>query len=382
MLDMGGAPSAGNDKTLIRTVNASKNSKLQAVAFDFEVLVRDSFSTAGADADAASGEGDTNANANADNKSVSSYTTTAKTLLQPDLAKINEVASLLNVNMDTGRGTVGVGGQNQGRTPSAVPNTKNTKNKNSSNPLLDNDVRSKYAAKLKNVGIGGGIHAIDQTKSQVEGSLQRGDAVGHLSARQVAIDHDVDTGIIKSKSNKTGGSRWMALPGTGRLLSYLTHRSIRIALLPSSVRKSTHKANPPTSNATEKDDDDDYVCPEEESMRDLAQQLKKDVVIDVIVPNDRNNNNSMEDAHTETTRSLQKNVLDTLGIDPNRILVVSDQDVYLKAGRDLGMLTCRLQPKNSRRGNITTHYTVPSTVDVRGVIDEINGISFNAVLNR
>jgi FMN phosphatase YigB (HAD superfamily) len=71
-----------------------------------------------------------------------------------------------------------------------------------------------------------------------------------------------------------------------------------------------------------------------------------------------------------------------LAMDPHRVLLVSDRDEYLKAGKDLGMLTCRLQPKNARRGNITAHYTSPSVQDVQEVVNDINGISFNTVLNR
>ena len=41
-----------------------------------------------------------------------------------------------------------------------------------------------------------------------------------------------------------------------------------------------------------------------------------------------------------------------------------------------------IQPKNSRRGNVTAHYTTPSIPEVQEVVNEINGISFNSVLNR
>jgi hypothetical protein len=358
MLDMGGAPSAANDnKTLIRTINASKNSKVQAVAFDFEVLVCD----AAAAVSSPENNGDDSAitrlqggggggRGNDEDKLLS-------TPLQPDIAKINEVASLLNIKMDMGI---------KSDDKLTTVHTVGVKNKpTGSNPLLDNDVRSRYADKLKKVGIGGGIQAVDHAKSQVEDTLQRGDAAGHLVARQVAIDQDIDNRLAGAGGSKKG-SKWMAAAGVGRLLSYLTHRSISIALLP---------ASPATSVGM----DDDEICPQEESMQDLAHQLKKDVIVDIIVPRTKEDT---EDSYMASKRSLQKNVLDVLGIQPKKVLLVTNKDFYLKAGRDLGMLTCRLQPKNSRRGNITTHYTVPSAVEVRDVVDEINGISFNAVLNR
>ena len=42
----------------------------------------------------------------------------------------------------------------------------------------------------------------------------------------------------------------------------------------------------------------------------------------------------------------------------------------------------RLQKKNQRRGNITAHFNTPSVPDVQEIVNEINGISFNSVLNR
>ena len=83
-----------------------------------------------------------------------------------------------------------------------------------------------------------------------------------------------------------------------------------------------------------------------------------------------------------TSKLLQKGVLDELDLHPNLCMIVSDKDEYLKEAKDLGMITCRLRPKNARRGNVTAHYNSPSVPDVQEVVNEISGISFNAVLNR
>lgn len=368
MLEMGGAPSAANDSTtLIRTANASKNSKLQAVAFDFEVLVRDVTSSSPA---SSHGIDDDAAEEPPFKPSSSSSTSPTMSTLQPNLTKISEVASLLNVKMDMGGG---------GTASERTPTPSSSQSSSSDFNPLGNDVRSKYAAKLQGMGISGGIQTVEHAKSQAEDGLLRGDAAGHLVARKLAVGHDADgvAGCGSSSKNSGSGSRWMALAGAGRLLAYLTHRSIRIALLPT-VSKATTKTNKQGDN-----DDDDIIRQEEESMRDLAQQLKKDVIIDILVPKEKNQNGATAtDIHYLTKQSLKEHVLDTLGMDPKKVLLVTDKEAYLKAGRDLGMLTCRLQPKNARRGNISTHYTVPSVVQVRGVIDEMNGISFNAVLNR
>ena len=69
-------------------------------------------------------------------------------------------------------------------------------------------------------------------------------------------------------------------------------------------------------------------------------------------------------------------------IHPNRVLIVSDRDEYMREARDIGMMICRLQQKNARRGNITPHYSVETLGEVQGVVDEINGLSFNSILNR
>ena len=71
-----------------------------------------------------------------------------------------------------------------------------------------------------------------------------------------------------------------------------------------------------------------------------------------------------------------------LDVHVNKIMVVSDKDDYLKAAKDLGMITCRLRPKNARRGNVTAHYNASSVPEVQDVVNDVTGISFNAVLNR
>jgi len=65
----------------------------------------------------------------------------------------------------------------------------------------------------------------------------------------------------------------------------------------------------------------------------------------------------------------------------NAILLVSDQDSYLKAAKDMGMVTCRIRPKNAKRGNVSTTYEVETILQVENVVNEMNGISYNAVLN-
>lgn len=314
MLDMGGMPSGSSDQTLIRHKDASKNSKLQAVAFDFDVLTKS--------IDQAKEE------KKQPTAPTQPTSLPSKTAIQPDLDQIQNVASLLNVSVDTGRNI-----------PSEEPSKKDTTPKVSPTAGGREDIRAKYAAKLK-----GGLAGIELAKSQVEDTLAKGDAAGHLAARQMAVQ--------KTAASPT---KWMALTGTGKLLSYLTHRSIRIALLP----------NPRL-------EEEERQEKEAQFMKDFSKQLK-DIVVDSVV--------SFDESHS-VERALQKGVLDELGIHPNKVLLVSDKDEYLKTAKDLGMMACRIRPANARRGNVTAHYNTPDVPSVQEVVNDITGISFNAVLNR
>ena len=311
MLDMGGMPSASNDQSLIRTVNASKNSKLQAVAFDFDVLTR--------------AIEDSKRDEVASNSAATTTTNTANvaaSAVKPDLDQVQQVASLLNVSIDTGHTTDAPAPRKE------LPKTRSGE-----------DIRAKYASKLK-----GGLPGIEVAKSEVEDPSKKGDAAGHLTARAMAI-----------KNTAASPTKWMALTGTGKLLSYLTHRSIRIALLPNPTIKDPERREQ-----------------ELKFMKDFSKQLKE-IVVDAVVPFD-------ESKSIETM--LRKEVLDELNLHPNKILIVSDKDDYLKAAKDLGMITCRLRPKNARRGNVTAHYNTADVPSVQEVVNEITGISFNATLNR
>lgn len=355
MLDMGGMPSASNDRTVIRTVNASKNCKLQAIAFDFQILLK------GNSNDNVKGTVHQNSTHSLSSAPIPEATSERK--LQPtpqaDLTKIQQVASLLKVDLESGlrKNTT-----NNEDDVSAIINAASTSHWTSGGSAKSartsmnsptttfphEDVRAKYARKLQ-----GGIAGLELAKSQVGDALSRGDAAGHLSARKLAMQTPVDP------KHSAKGSRWIASAETSRLLSFLTHRSIRIALLP----------HPSIVNNPQSQEE------EEQSMRALSAQLN-DVVVDIIVPK----LTSSEPAAIRDT--IQKNVLNELQMSSNLVMMVSDRDDYLQAARDLGMQTCRLQRKNARRGNISANFTSTSIDDVQEVVNEINGISFNSVVNR
>jgi len=338
MLDMGGAPSANSDQSLVRTVNASKNSRLQAVAFDFRLLIN---TNERAEAAAASAE----QNHQEPSPPASSGV---------DADRVQQVAALLNVDLGSSHAS-----SDPGTAP--APESRETpspKELEDHNPSA-HDIRAKYASKLK-----GGLAGIHLAKSQVEETLVSGDAAGHLAARKMAI-MDGANRASDGDNQKGTATRWLPSLAATQLLTLLTHRSIRIVLLPILDNNN--------NNTKTKSDE------VEPRMEDFKSQLKN-VIIDNIVPKFDETNNSISDDRIET--AMKKGIVTELDIDPNNILVVSDRESYLKVARDMGMNICRLRPKNARRGNITAHYTVETVAEVQDVVNEINGISFNTVLNR
>ncbi|VEU36340.1 unnamed protein product [Pseudo-nitzschia multistriata] len=358
MLDMGGAPSAKSDQSLIRTVNASKNSKLQAVAFDFKVLINTTTNDANANIDGNPKEN--GAAAPEWSRTDRSTTRQSPPPLPPppttpptgepsatanfiDTDRIKQVASLLNVKL---------GSSPEETDP--VPTKKAPPKPKDYDPSAA-DIRAKYASKLK-----GGLAGIELAKSQVSETLTKGDAAGHLAARKIALMGD------NTAAGATGGGskKWLPSQAATQLLTLLTHRSIRVCLLP------ILSAGPGGADGSG----------EEPRMEDFGAQLKN-VVIDNMVPS-LGSGGDGEDNEDGIENALRKGVLDELDLDPNRVLLVSDRDAYLRAGRDMGMNICRIRARNARRGNITAQYTIESVEEVRDVVNEINGISFNVVLNR
>jgi FMN phosphatase YigB (HAD superfamily) len=149
----------------------------------------------------------------------------------------------------------------------------------------------------------------------------------------------------------------MAQTGTGRLLQYLTRRSIKIVLVPSQLTLTEEES-------TEGDD-----------MRALRRQLQ-DVVFDALIVPDPGSHPTPDAALRQAVRVLGRE-----SESPSTALLVSSREEHLRAAKSRGWVTCRIRPKNAPRGNVSTHYMVEAVPDVRQVVDEINGISYSAVLN-
>ena len=96
------------------------------------------------------------------------------------------------------------------------------KQKDGSSSSAHLDIRSKYGKKLRKK-VEGGLSGANLANTKKKEALQRADAASHLAARTIALMDDV----------QASGSRWLANSGTGSLLSFLSMRSVKIALMPS-----------------------------------------------------------------------------------------------------------------------------------------------------
>ena len=246
-------------------------------------------------------------------------------VVQADASRVQEVANLLNVQLgsETPRG-----GKHRVDDLSLLTGSSDTDNKANDKPEFKNpfdDIRTKYADKLSKKG------ASARPSSP---TADQGDAADLMAARKIAL--------------QTSGSRWMAQTWTGLLLGYLTKRSMKIVLLPTPGKDESQG----------------------QLMEDFRKQLS-DVVFDLL----------LKDGNQPPDVTLRLALKD-LELQPEHILVVSNRDDYLKAAKEAGTVTCRIRPLSAPRGNVSAHYTVPTVPEVQDVVNEINGISFNALLQR
>jgi len=354
-MDMGGVAQIGVDTR----INVGKNNKVMAVALDFHLITRsieERRQRALAEEEKASGGGNKLQNATSAGSTAS---------VQPDTSLIQKMANLLNVNLggvfntqpekDDLSSMLGSSDTNEKSSADAKKNTLKTV----SSPHMD--IRSKYAGKLRN-RIETGVAGIDLAKSEKEDTLTRGDASIHMAARDLISSEGM------GGTTNTSSTRWLATTGVGKLLSFVTARSMQIALLP--------MPSTPSHPLT-----DEHVKHTKQEMESLTKQLPN-IEFHLLVPDgrrrgaagtERSNDNAAEDVVTHVLSEIDS-------VPPVKFLVVSDRDDYLKAARDSGMFTCRIRPKNKRRGDVTTNYTVEDVSSVLDIINEINGISFNSAL--
>jgi hypothetical protein len=361
MLDLGGVSPAD---TNVR-INLGKNNKVRAVALDFHLITRSIEERRRmADEEAA-----VSRSGNSQETIKNSVVSPSASAIQPDINLVEQLASILNVKLG---GETSKSKQSEADDLAAIlgPN-KSSVDKNILTPIptpkaalphVDHmDIRTKYAAKLRGK-IDGGVAGLELAKSDMESMTKRGDASMHLAARDLISSEGLGT------ESNTSSTRWLATTGVGKLLSYLTSRSMHIALLPL----------PSTPSQPQSDED---VKRTQQQMETLTRQLPN-VTFDLLVPDGRRRGyEKSELSNDNTPEDVLKNVLSKIeDIPAIQFVVVSDRDDYLKAARDNGMYTCRIRPKSKRRGEFTTNYDVEDVGSVLDVINDLNGVSFNAAL--
>jgi hypothetical protein len=347
MLDLGGVAQAGADTR----INVGKNSKVRAVALDFHLITRSIEERRKmAEQESAGGVGSKQPKSMA----VSSPAST----IQLDTSLIEQLANMLNVNLGgiSSKSKLSEDDEDPAE-KSSTSEGKSTPKVISAQPHVDHmDIRTKYAAKLRNK-IDGGVAGLELVKSDMEGAMKRGDASIHLAARDL-----ISSDGMGGESN-ISSTRWLATTGVGKLLSFLSSRSMQIALLPL----------PSTPSHPQSDDD---VKQTQQEMLTLTRQLPN-VQFDLLLPDGRRRGEEKtERSNDNTSDDVLRNVLSKIhDVPPLQFVVVSDRDDYLKAARDHGMYTCRIRPKSKRRGDFTTNYDVEDVGSVLDVINDINGVS-------
>jgi hypothetical protein len=376
MLDLGGAPSAPVESKL---VNTAKNLAIQAVCFDFRLLIYSSVSVP-----ASSSEIDP------DNSSHP----VPPLRIEPDLEKVQGIANLLNVELGgTSRGSARspefqddlsllldeadlpeiLQSRQQG-TVKAVDNHVALK-QGSSDSHAGTDIRAKYAQRLMEKGVTGGAAELARNdKQQDSGKL---DAKSHFAARAAAMAAPLGP-KLSSDGDSAVASRWMALNETGSLLGALCERSIRLALLPLPLQTSLVE-----------------VRKEWQEMNQFRHQLPPSIKFHYCghAKNamDQNGEDRSKILATLETSLINRDASAIVGeilasfddIKGRHIMFVTDRDDYIRAAKEANMTTCRLRVKpNAPRGNTSPHYTITSISEVRDIVDEMNGISYTTTAVR
>lgn len=354
MMDLGGvAPADCKAK-----IDFSRNNKLKAVALDFKLLTRSIEAT------------EEKMVLNNTQQKERQDTIKNKTVV-PDVSLVENIANLLNISLPGGSTK-----KNINTSKSTIESKTNETFANTTKAPPVTDIREKYAAKLRKKD----IHSLDRDildndSNPIMKGHQIGDASGHLRVKNM-IRKDPS---ISSSANT--GSKWITHSGTGKLLKFLTDRSMKIALLPIPRTTDNGASDNGSINITKQS--------ELSAMQNLSNQLKKDVSFHKLIQEGPDAQQALdqffsslhyEQKEDEGTKSLDAiNNRTTVYIE-KECLVVSDRDDYLRFARDQGMFTCRVRPLNAPRGNVTTNYTVEDVNEIEDIINELNGLSFGNIL--
>uniref|UniRef100_A0A7S4RDT5 Uncharacterized protein n=1 Tax=Ditylum brightwellii TaxID=49249 RepID=A0A7S4RDT5_9STRA len=386
MLDMGGMSPSGSETA--KRIDIGTNNRVRAIALDFDLITR-SIEASKATAppkEVPKGENTTSGKIK------------IETDIKPNVNVVESIADALGVKLGDEDGHINLGrkrvaareeeddlsaltglakdAENDSIQESILSSLNTTTSdatttqpqqpkRNAQKAPPTTDIRTKYASALRKKleSTGSSLSTIERVKIESRDFTKKGDASDHLAARAAAIH---------AGSPSSSPTKWMASTGTGTLLSYLTSRSMIVALLPPLKR-----LVPPSSSSS--------------SWFSFSEKKEIEKIEDETLQTQMNLlSTQLPNAEIElqlsctnlTPPSLLQLISTETSIVPGATLVVSDRDDYLRVAKDMGMYTCRVRfSKNAPRGNVSANFDVVDVVEVMEVVNEINGVSFNSVLS-
>ncbi|GMI12535.1 hypothetical protein TrLO_g12977 [Triparma laevis f. longispina] len=366
MMDMGGVPLHKGNKELAKklTGSLSKRLKVRGILLDYSCVSNVDPSQASSDSKPSS--------SSSSSSQANSQTTSGDSSFFNLPRHVSDMASVLGMNLSKGSEGVSIKREKNNKTAphrdqagfnpksflagvedepqtvdtlphSASPNSSSTPKPiptSNHNPSAD-DIRSKYLKKLKEKK---GISAKDILASDTSTPSQTPDSSFHL---------DLRSSIISSEStndpNKYAATRWLPVNGMAKVLQYITSRSIRIGLL-----------QPLTPGPL-------YQTGDVKTFKfQLGDKVDFDYSFDEAAPS-QNLFNAIEGINVEKSDADS-----TSGV-----MVVSSCSNTLKSARDNNSYTVYIKPKSGRRCDISPNYNINSIDELRDVIDDVNGVSFN-----
>eukprot|EP00617_Octactis_speculum_P021748 CAMPEP_0185759766 /NCGR_PEP_ID=MMETSP1174-20130828/18553_1 /TAXON_ID=35687 /ORGANISM="Dictyocha speculum, Strain CCMP1381" /LENGTH=463 /DNA_ID=CAMNT_0028440265 /DNA_START=113 /DNA_END=1504 /DNA_ORIENTATION=+ len=249
------------------------------------------------------------------------------------------------------------------------------------------DVRAKYRTKL-----------LKKTGGLLESTKVDRDSAEALS---IARQHLVRTDMDKNSSAEVSPKRWLLGTGAGEVLEYLDSRSIQTFLLPrpdtipEDVKSllqqmprhvGVHCTLKPADVAEQIGDERRERIVTDQKDQDHSDSSGPKWLQNLFLISSEGTTGKQRTGTSRNKKAAMVKgwircisiVLAEQGLKPNEVMVISNQNEFLEAGRESRCLTIALSPPNSRRVDVSTDVLIESMVDVRRVIDDYNGISYRS----
>ncbi|GMH93020.1 hypothetical protein TrVE_jg7773 [Triparma verrucosa] len=369
MMDMGGVPLHKSNKALAKklTGSLSKRLKVRGVLFDYNCVSNVDPTQASSDSNPASSTSQSQSLSPEEDSSSSESSSSFFNLP----GHVSDMASVLGVTIAKGSDGVAIKREERKAQPAvdrpgfnpkgflagvedvrqvdvdSLPQSQTPNPNPKPSPAASaasDDIRAKYLKKLKDKK---GISAKEILSSSTSSpSSQAPDSSFHLGLRSSIINSEA-----LNDPNKYAASRWLPVNGMGKVCQYMTARSIRIGLL-----------KPLKHNAS-------YILGDANTFKvQLGDKVDFDYSFDENSEAQQSLSKAMNDLDVE------KSDVDTT----SGVMVVSSCSETLKRARDANSYTVYIMPSSGRRCAISPNYNVNNIEDLRDVIDDVNGVSFNS----